>query len=599
MDKIRFQQILRRVILVPVTIALFLAITLVLEVRYLMTISARVEHSDQVISLAQRIYRGRVDQETGLRAFLLTKDNRFLQPFLDGLTQDREIEVQLSQMISGNPQQQERNKTALEAFQRWSAWAQVAIARAKVGQEVTDVPFQLQGKDLMDKYRDARMSFITAEQHLRDAQLGHSRNALHWVNSTIIALCIAIGAALAAFGRRQLVVLSQNFGAALDKAEASTREAQAQKEWLQTTLRSIGDAVIATDAEGAITFMNPVAENLTGWTVPEAAGKPLPEVFRIFNEYTRELVENPVDKVRRLNKVVGLANHTILISKDGKEFAIDDSGAPIRGDHGSIIGIVLVFRDVTQQRKLETALQSNERLAVAGRLSASIAHEIHNPLDTIGNILFLIGQKADNRPELQQLVGTAQTEVYRVAQISKNMLSLHRDSRSPSPVRISEMLDSVVSLIDETIAKGKRRFWIEHGFDGEIQGFPAELRQVFTNIIKNAVEATSEGGSIRVFTVPGTQDKHAGVLVHVVDDGSGIPEEMKSRLFSPFATSKETNGSGLGLWVSQSIVEKHGGTIHITSNSQVQRRGTTVTVFLPLEVADHLEPENEASSAAS
>ncbi len=148
---------------------------------------------------------------------------------------------------------------------------------------------------------------------------------------------------------------------------------------LHTTLSSIGDAVIATNAESQIMFMNAVAENLTGWALQEAIGTPLAEVFRIVNQYTRQLVENPIDKVRRLNKVVGLANHTILISKSGEEFAIDDSGAPICDPGGELIGIVLVFRDVTQQRDLESALQSNERLAVAGRLSATIAHEIHNP----------------------------------------------------------------------------------------------------------------------------------------------------------------------------------------------------------------------------
>jgi PAS domain S-box-containing protein len=596
MDKIRFQHVLRRVILLPIAVAVVLAVTLILEVRFLTQTSRSVDHSDQVISLAQRIYRGRIDQETGLRAYLLTNDKRFLQPFLEGREQDRKLEVELSQLVSDNLQQQERNEAALLAYQRWSVWADEAIARTNIGEDVSDVQFQLIGKDLMDKYRAARAAFITAEQQLRDERVAYSRRALRLVNLTIVGLCLVIGALLAAFGRRQVLVLSQGFGAALDRAESSAREAESQKEWLQTTLRSIGDAVIATDAAGGITFMNPVAESLTGWTAAEAHGTSLPEIFKIVNEHTREAVENPVDKVRRLNKVVGLANHTILISRSGKEFAIDDSGAPIRDPNGNLSGIVLVFRDVTHQRELEGALQSNERLAVAGRLSASIAHEIHNPLDTIGNVLFLISQQTAERPELHQLVATAQTEVYRVAQISKNMLSLHRDSRTVSSIRIGELLEGVIALIDETIAKGKRQIWLEHGFDGEIQGFPAELRQVFTNIIKNAVEATSDGGSIRVFTVPAQQDGLSGVLVHVVDNGSGVSAEMQSRLFSPFATTKETNGSGLGLWVSRSIVEKHRGAINIASDPQLQSRGTTVSVFLPLEA--YAASTGETSSAS-
>src|SRR5262249_35018879 len=127
---------------------------------------------------------------------------------------------------------------------------------------------------------------------------------------------------------------------------AATREAVArEKEWLRTTLTSIGDAVIATDLDGLITLMNPVAEKLTQWKSSEAIGRPLADVFRIVNQETRQPVENPVDKVRRLKHVVGLANHTVLISRSGQDFAIDDSGAPIRDSNGKIVGIVLIFRD--------------------------------------------------------------------------------------------------------------------------------------------------------------------------------------------------------------------------------------------------------------
>ena len=424
-----------------------------------------------------------------------------------------------------------------------------------------------------------------------------SRRTLWLVNTSIVGFCVLIGGILAGFGRKQLVSLSQAFNAALDSAEANAAELHEQKEWLQTTLSSIGDAVIATDAAGAITFMNSVGENLTGCTLEDAKSKPLAEVFRIVNEQSRELVENPVEKVRRMNRVVGLANHTVLISKTGEEFAIDDSGAPIRDAQGMITGIVLVFRDVTQQRHLEAALRSNERLAVAGRLSASIAHEIHNPLDTVGNLLFLLGQQVGNRPELQHLLGTAQREVHRVTQISKNMLSLHRESRTPSRVQIADLLEGVAALIEETLAKGRRKIRVEHGFEGEIEAFPAELRQVFTNLIKNAVEATAEGGRIRIFSVPIQEAGCNGVLVHVADDGVGIAEEMRPKLFTPFVSTKQENGSGLGLWASRCIVEQHGGAIRVSSSTDPQAPGTTVSVFLPLQIGFRTDTEESASAA--
>ncbi len=287
----------------------------------------------------------------------------------------------------------------------------------------------------------------------------------------------------------------------------------------------------------------------------------------------------------------------MLISKTGLEFAIDDSGAPIRDANGGIAGIVLVFRDVTQQRRLEAALQSNERLAVAGRLSASIAHEIHNPLDTVGNLLFLIDRQIEKQPAVQQLISTAQTELHRVSQISRNMLTLHRESDTPSQFSVGELLDGVVALIDETLAKGRRKIRVEHGFEGQIEGFPAELRQVFTNVIKNAVEATAEGGIIRVLSVPIHEPDRNGVLVHVADNGVGIPAEIQAKLFTPFASTKQESGSGLGLWVSHCILEKHGGAIQLSSSTDPRNPGTTVSVFLPLAAKAHSDAQGATSAA--
>jgi PAS domain S-box-containing protein len=597
MDKLRFQQVLRRVILVPLGVAVLLAVTLILAVQTLVQRERWVQHTDMVIQVAQRLYRAKVDQETGLRAYLLTNDERFLQPFREGRSEVRKLEARLQQLVSDNPEEQARNEEASQAYDEWASFADEVIAKAKAGQDAGDVNLQLHGKELMDKVRKARTEFIAGEEQLRDERLARSRRTLQIVDISVVALCVLIGGVLAALGRKQLVNLSQAFNAALDTAQANANELRAQKEWLHTTLSSIGDAVIATDADGAITFMNSVAENLTGWTSEEAKTRPLAEVFQIVNEQTRETVENPVEKVRRMNRVVGLANHTILVSKTGKEFAIDDSGAPIRDANGMISGIVLVFRDVTQQRGLEAALRSNERLAVAGRLSASIAHEIHNPLDTVGNLLFLVSQQTAGQPELQQLVGKAQREVARVAQISKNMLSLQRESATASPLRIAELLEDVVALIEETIAKGRRKIQLEHGFEGEIQGFPAELRQVFTNVIKNAVEATAEGGSIRIFSVPTQEAGRNGVLIHVSDNGVGISEQMQSRLFSPFTSTKQESGSGLGLWVSRSILEKHGGAIRVSSSADSRSPGTTVSIFLPLEAAARISGEDKAAVA--
>ena len=169
---------------------------------------------------------------------------------------------------------------------------------------------------------------------------------------------------------------------------------QSEERWA-TTLRSIGDAVISTCAQGKVIFMNEVAEKLTGWPLSEAQGRDLEEVFNIVNEVTRIKPENPVAKVIRLGQVVGLANHTALISRNGTEIPIEDSGAPIRDKDGKVTGVVLVFHDIREKRRAEKAVRDSERLAMTGRLASTLAHEIHNPLDTVGNLLYLIDLNRD------------------------------------------------------------------------------------------------------------------------------------------------------------------------------------------------------------
>jgi PAS domain S-box-containing protein len=206
----------------------------------------------------------------------------------------------------------------------------------------------------------------------------------------VFAPSLLIGLIVAFFTRQRLKKVSASYEEALEELKQRSHEVHESRQWFQTTLESIGDAVIACDIEGRVEFMNAVATGLTGWTTQDAVGRPLSEVFHIVHEETREPAENPVDKVRRDKRVTALSNHTALISRQGREMVIDDSAAPIIDDTGEMTGIVLVFHDVTEQRRTEAALIAGEKQAVAGRLAASIAHEIHNPLDSVANLLFLL-----------------------------------------------------------------------------------------------------------------------------------------------------------------------------------------------------------------
>jgi PAS domain S-box-containing protein len=309
--------------------------------------NAWVAHAQEVLDLTSEVLVALVDAETGQRAFLLSNEDLFLQPYHPAVARLDERLAMVRVATEDNSRQQD-NIARLQPM----VAAELALLRQGIdlrrqnADQAQLVLAAARGKVQMDVIRDVIADMAQEEHDLLKVREQQSRNTYRLALTTGIVTAVVgllmVGACFWLF-RRNLLVRTQ--------AAAALYE---QREWLRTTLSSIGDAVIATDTQGLVTFLNPVAEALTGWEMQAASGKPVESIFRIFNEETRQPVENPVTKLLREGVAVGLANHTILIAKDGHEFAIDDSGAPIQDKGGSVAGVVLVFRDVTERRK-ETA----------------------------------------------------------------------------------------------------------------------------------------------------------------------------------------------------------------------------------------------------
>ena len=403
----------------------------------------------------------------------------------------------------------------------------------------------------------------------------------------LVVLALAVGIIIGLFTRDRLEAVSAAFRRSLDLQRRRAEELFQSEQHLRTTLASIGDGVITCDAHGNVQMMNPVAQELTGWLESQARNRPLDEVFHIVNETTRQPVENPVTKVQRLNRVVGIANHTVLIRKDGSEIAIDDSGAPIRNEAGELTGIVMVFRDITMERRTRAALLANEKLAVAGRLAATIAHEIHNPLDSVANLLYLL-QHDPKDGEAKHFLDIAQSELARVTQISRAMLSLYRESKAPVPVNLKDMLDDLLLLMEGRFnslgvtrllrppARNHRRWIPRRTPPGLHQPHHQRRRGRRRTVAPSRVRVIPQAAAS---TSP-AQRLHAGAIVEITDNGPGIPPDIRDHLFQPFFTTKGERGTGLGLWVSQGIIRKHAGSIHLDSHTDGSDHGTTATVFL-------------------
>ena len=359
------------------------------------------------------------------------------------------------------------------------------------------------------------------------------------------------------------------------------RTLDVERERLYRTVASIGDSVITTDEKGRVTFLNRVAEEATGWTLPEASGRPLGEIFRIINEKTRKTVPDPVGKVIETGRIVGLANHTWLVRRDGTELPIEDSAAPIRDLQGHIAGVVLVFRDVTHERESHHALIRAEKLASVGRLAASISHEVNNPLEAVSNLLYLIGTAPDLLAA-RRYAATAQSELARASHVTKQTLSFARRDEQREPVQLSELIDGVLALYSNKLSGSAIQVVSRNRDHAIARANSNEAKQVIANLIANALDASQKGGKLHLRVNRSNWGGTPRVRMTVADTGTGIPTEHMLRIFEPFFSTKGDMGTGLGLWVTREIVDAHGGCIHIRSRVG---KGTVVIVCWPAMTA--------------
>jgi PAS domain S-box-containing protein len=381
-------------------------------------------------------------------------------------------------------------------------------------------------------------------------------------------------------------------------AEALNRE----KERLAVTLRSIGDAVIATDRSEFITLMNPVAENLTGWPETEAAGRPLSEVFNLVNEMTGQPDANPVQQVLKTEKIQGLSNHTPLISRDGNKYSIADSAAPIKDVTGNITGVVLVFRDITSTQRTEAELLKMEKLKSLGVFAGGIAHDFNNFLTgIIGNLsLAKLDLDPGNRifPQLNEMEKAA----LRAKDLTQQLLTF---SKGGEPVKGLTQIDV---LVREAALFALRGSNVRCEFD-----FPDDLwvalvdagqiGQVIHNLVINADQAMPEGGVISITGKNIANGSGKGIAlipeqsvrITIVDHGTGIKKEYVDQIFDPYFTTKQ-KGSGLGLAVVYSIIERHDGYVTVDSEPGI---GTTFNIYLPASPESAIKDTNSDKTMAS
>ncbi len=353
------------------------------------------------------------------------------------------------------------------------------------------------------------------------------------------------------------------------RAERATREMAAIVEYS-------ADAIYSHDPDGAITSWNRAAELLYGYTAEEAVGL---EVARLAPPERRDEMERNLQILKRGGDVPSYP--TERMRKDGTRWPVRLSASSLRNARGEIVGASVIARDISAEKQSEEAVRRSEKLATTGRLAASIAHEINNPLEALTNLLYLARHDPSHAVDYLTM---AEQEVGHVAKLTQQTLGFVRDISSPALMDPVAIMDEVLQLYSRKL-DGKHIHVTRRYCDScRISGYSGELRQLLANLLVNAVDAMADGGSLQVRVAAGRDWSGGGegVRITVADNGSGIPRSNLPLIFEPFYTTKKDAGTGLGLWVSRGIVQKHGGSIRVRSRADGRATGTVFLVFLPL-----------------
>jgi len=346
---------------------------------------------------------------------------------------------------------------------------------------------------------------------------------------------------------------------------------------LAAIVESSDDAIISKNLDSVISSWNAGAERMFGYRPEEIIGQ---SVMRLM---PRELYREEPEIIRKLRNGERIQHfETRRLRKNGEIFDASLTVSPVRDDSGQVIGASKIVRDITARKATEAALMDKEKLAATGRLAASLAHEVNNPLAAITNLAYLIQNHSGLDSEVRGYADALLRETQRAADIAHRTLSFYREAAQQSPTDVPEILRQVLEVKQKTLLERKINVATSFSDVPTLHAYRGELRQVFENLVENAIDAIGQNGFISARTRTIGSGSSEKLVVTICDSGSGIAPDIRVKMFDPFVTTKEFKGSGLGLWVSRSIVHKHRGTIRARSSFDPRWKGTTFLVSLPV-----------------
>jgi signal transduction histidine kinase len=308
------------------------------------------------------------------------------------------------------------------------------------------------------------------------------------------------------------------------------------------------------------------------------------------------------DQILRKIKAGERIDHfqTVRMKKNGERMEVSLTISPVKDEHGTIVGAAKILRDITKQKKLEAIVHTSERLASVGRLAATVAHEINNPLEAVTNYVYLAKQQPDLPPKIKKYLDSADAALARVAHIAQQTLGFYRENFQPTKLVISTIIDDVLAIYERKLKY--KRLEVDRRIDNglSVLGFEGEMKQMLSNLITNAFDACQDGGRI-IIAARSTRQFPAGqpgICITIADNGVGISDRDQLNLFTPFFTTKKSLGTGLGLWITKELLEIRGGRVRVRSRT-ASPSGTVMKLYIPQESQGNVGTIEEDTSTRS
>jgi PAS domain S-box-containing protein len=362
------------------------------------------------------------------------------------------------------------------------------------------------------------------------------------------------------------------------KGETELRESAKRLSELAAIVASSDDVIVSKDLDGIITSWNDAATRVLGYTAGEMIGT---SILKLIPEHLHSDEKTIIENIRAGRRVEHF--ETVRLTKSGQLLDVSITVSPVKDALGRVIGASKILRDISTRKRMERSLLQAEKIAATGRMAATIAHEINNPLEAVMNLLFLLRPKVSGEDGLNYLA-TAESELGRVSHIAKQTLGYYREHAAASVASLAEIAEHAITIYEprctaagiavEKSLLSSRKVVLRRG----------EMMQVISNLIVNAIYAMPGGGTLSI-SVSDTTNPADGVALNVADNGAGIAPDVLPKVFDAFFTTRATVGTGIGLFIAKNFIEGHGGQISIESHTQPEEHGTTVRIFLPLHTA--------------